>query len=158
MKILVFSDSHHEINNMIYVIENENPDIVIHLGDNINDAIILKDIFPKIAFEIVRGNCDFENSESEKIFDIENTKFFLCHGHKYRVKNTLDKLIEKGNKIQADIILFGHTHESYIDYDNDVWIINPGCINTIYKRDCYTSYAKISIENNMVNCEIVKRR
>ena len=66
MKITVFSDSHHDLNSMIYVLQEDVPDMVIHLGDNFGDARTLKNMFPEIAFECVSGNCDFESVDSEK--------------------------------------------------------------------------------------------
>ncbi len=159
MKIIVFSDSHGELNAMIYTLESEKPDMVIHLGDLLNDSIELKNMFPEISFELIKGNYPFYNKEqfkSEKTFEIDNIKFFITHGHKYSVKHSLDILVQKGMNENADIILFGHTHISYINNKNGVWVINPGSINTQYTRDRFSSYAKILIENNEVTCEIIR--
>jgi putative phosphoesterase len=158
MDILVFSDSHHDTASMIYVLESMTPDMVIHLGDNVHDARTLEGLFPEIAFQTVGGNCDFENIESEKTITLENTRFFITHGHRYGVKSGLGKVIKKGMDEKADIILFGHTHKSYIQNQDRTWIVNPGSISRIYKMGDHPSYAKITIENGEVACQIVERK
>lgn len=39
MKIVIFSDSHHDIGSMVKVVDSLKPDMIIHLGDNITDAV-----------------------------------------------------------------------------------------------------------------------
>ena len=38
MKVIVFSDSHGDLNHMIAAVEQEEPDLVLHLGDYWEDA------------------------------------------------------------------------------------------------------------------------
>ena len=158
MDILVFSDSHHDTNSMTYVIGEENPDMVLHLGDNVRDALLLKGIFPEIKFEFVSGNCDFEDVADKKIIEIENIRFFMTHGHEYHVKSDISNVVKKGLDEKADIILFGHTHRAYMQKESEAWVINPGSISKIYKMDKHASYAKITIENGEADCRIVERK
>lgn len=151
MKILVFSDSHNDITSMVRVVENNNPDMIIHLGDNYNDAQMLKAKFPDTPFHNVVGNCDFESAQSVKTFEVGNIKFFITHGHLYGVKTRMDKLIKKGHEEQADIVLFGHTHKAYLRKENGMWVLNPGIINKIFT----SSYAQIMIENGQADCKII---
>ena len=55
MKILVVSDSHGSVGTILTAIDREKPDVLIHLGDGLND---LQDI--KFSGQIygARGNCD----------------------------------------------------------------------------------------------------
>lgn len=53
MKVLVFSDSHGNETNMITAIEQEAPDMVLHLGDCWEDAQELRWIYPELAIEQV---------------------------------------------------------------------------------------------------------
>ena len=57
-RILVLSDSHGNVNNMIYAVKETDPDMIIHLGDCWTDAARLKTKFPHIPMEQVPGNCD----------------------------------------------------------------------------------------------------
>ena len=43
MKILIFSDSHGDVDIMRDIVEKEKPDMIIHLGDSIKDAEKLND-------------------------------------------------------------------------------------------------------------------
>ncbi len=151
MNILVFSDSHSDIKSMVHAVENNHPDMIIHLGDNYNDAQILKAKFPEIPLQNVVGNCDLENARTVKTFDIDSIKFLITHGHLYGVKSRMDKLIKKGRQEQADIVLFGHTHKAYIRKEDGMWVINPGIINKISK----SSYAQIIIQNGQADCKII---
>lgn len=157
MKLLVFSDSHQDINDMSYCIESESPQMIIHLGDNTHDALLIQKMFPKVIIHRVAGNCDFEYIDNEKLIKVSNIKLFITHGHRYWVKTNYRKIVEKGLSEGADIILFGHTHKAYISQNNNVWTINPGSISNRQTRDRSASYAKITIEDDIVECEIIRR-
>lgn len=52
MKILVFSDSHGNEDNMIRAVERERPftlDAIVHLGDGWRDAEALHRLYPQIG-------------------------------------------------------------------------------------------------------------
>ena len=67
MKILIFSDSHLSLNNIIKMVELENPDIVLCGGDHSKDAEELSYLITGPKFYIVRGNCDFYDSRNDDI-------------------------------------------------------------------------------------------
>ena len=58
LKILVFSDSHRYTGGMIQAIEEQQPDLVVHLGDLQRDAEELALLYPKLSMVTVPGNCD----------------------------------------------------------------------------------------------------
>jgi putative phosphoesterase len=158
MKILAFSDSHNDINGMIYPLQKETPDVVMHLGDNVDDAIRLEKMFPDICFYMVKGNCDFINMESEKIITLDNTSFLITHGHKYSVKSTYERIIKKGKEKEADVILFGHTHIAFCEKQNNIWVINPGSSSALQTRDRNPSYCRLVIDDDAkLLCDIITR-
>ena len=57
-RVLVLSDSHGNVNNMVHAVKETDPDMIIHLGDCWTDAVRLKKKFPEIPMEQVPGNCD----------------------------------------------------------------------------------------------------
>ena len=59
MKLLVFSDSHGNIEHMRRAVEQEHPDQILHLGDVMRDAVELSRAYPNIPLELVPGNCDY---------------------------------------------------------------------------------------------------
>ena len=91
MKVLVLSDSHGNIFNMIQAVEREAPRMVFHLGDCWRDGERLHDRFPELPFEQVYGNCDYfrGSREAEKLLCLGDKRVLLCHGHTYGVKQSL---------------------------------------------------------------------
>lgn len=148
MKFLVISDTHGYINNAVNIIESEKPDYVIHLGDMAADCEDLESIYPRQKFIFVKGNNDFWLKDAqfpnERIFTICNKKFFICHGHKYHVKQGLFMLKAKAKAEKADIVLYGHTHVKYLE-EREMLIMNPGA---------HLTYGIITIQNDDVKAEL----
>ena len=112
-KILVLSDSHSYFDKVLKIFEKEKPDIVIGAGDGIKDIEELSYIYPKAEYYMVKGNCDFfdRSHNEENLFEIDNIKIFLTHGHLYGVKRSLSSIKEIGKKLNVSLIVFGHTHK-----------------------------------------------
>ena len=145
MKILVISDTHGHINQATETIKNLKHDYCIHLGDMVQDCEDLESIFPKQKFIFVKGNNDFWVRDgrfpTERCFTLCDKTFFVCHGHKFHVKDGLYALKAEAAKNNADIVLYGHTHSKYLEEDNGIVIMNPG---SVY------SYGLITIEGGEV--------
>ena len=62
MRIAVFSDSHGVKEPMLAAIEEQKPDMVLHLGDYVRDA------------------------EENLLFNADGVRIFMTHGHRYNVK------------------------------------------------------------------------
>ena len=88
MKIAVFSDTHGFSRGMINAVEEYKPDQVIHLGDGMNDAEKVREMFPQIPVCCVPGNCDgyYDNEEAYKLITLGPLKAFLTNGHRYAVR------------------------------------------------------------------------
>ena len=127
-KILVLSDSHSYFDKVLKIFEKEKPDIVIGAGDGIKDIDDLSYVHPEAKYYMVKGNCDyFDRSHNEEnLFEIDNIKIFLTHGHLYGVKRSLSSIKEIGKKLNVSLIVFGHTHKPYIEKDGDITLFNPG--------------------------------
>ncbi|SKA79748.1 hypothetical protein SAMN05428976_1043 [Clostridium sp. USBA 49] len=155
MQIAVISDTHrntYELKKLKNIVKNI--DIIIHLGDNVDDVNILKDGFNGKIIN-VRGNCDFVTSVPVEILEeIEGKKIFITHGHKYNVKYGLTNLKYRAEELEADIVLFGHTHESLVEYEKGIWFINPGSASL--PRDFCKSIAILTIENNKIDVNLKK--
>ncbi|WP_143316802.1 metallophosphoesterase [Clostridium sp. HBUAS56017] len=127
MRIAVVSDT-HRMKNYIEVIKKhiKGADILIHLGDNIEDVKELSRGFEGEIYA-VKGNCDFSNLyPSEQILDICGKRIFITHGHNYGVKSSFNNIFYKAKEIGADIALFGHTHENIIFTEEGIIFMNPG--------------------------------
>lgn len=157
MKIVVFADSHTDVDTMNIVTEIEHPDMVIHLGDHVRDGAELQELFNNIPMELVKGNTDkTDDYPSEKLIKINNTTIFLTHGDEYGVEDGLDDINEIGISYGADIIMFGHTHKSFLYNQDGVWLMNPGRIGRKSGKHINATFGVVIIDDGIINCNIVE--
>lgn len=148
MKILVLSDSHGNIDNMVRAVEKEQPRMIFHLGDCWADAEKLRRRFPDIPMEQVPGNCDYRSFEqAERLVFVEDKRIFLCHGHTLGVKQSLLRAGCKAEEEKLDLLLFGHTHQPLVDMRGRTLFINPGSIGDYF----HPFYAVVTIENGKLD-------
>jgi len=127
MKLLIFSDSHGDVERMCAAIDREAPDAICHLGDYVRDAEALKKRYPGLPLYNVRGNCDPADDTPEQLeLTLDGVPVFLCHGHRYNVKITNQKLLNAGWFSGAKLVLFGHTHLPVIREYEELTVLNPG--------------------------------
>lgn len=138
MKVLVLSDSHGNVANMIRAVEREAPQMILHLGDCWRDGERLHDRFPELPFEQVYGNCDFLRGtrEAEKLLYLGEKRVLMCHGHTYGVKQSLLAAGLAAEEKNVDLFLFGHTHKPLVDMRGKTLFLNPGSIGD-YARPTY---------------------
>jgi len=148
MKIVIFSDSHGDVETMCGVVEKEKPDMIIYLGDGIEDAEQLNERYSDIQMIKILGNVDSKKEEEWiKFAEICGKRFIMTHGHifinefknyqqtdenRITSRNNMLKIMAENN---ADILLHGHTHDPYINKipmpERICWIMNPGSISRI---------------------------
>lgn len=129
MRIVVFSDSHRRVSNVLKIIERHknNADLFIFLGDGNDDVDEALTMYPDIKIERVSGNCDFSSVyPASKIIEFAGKRFLITHGHPYYVKHNLYNLEREAKSVKADICLFGHTHIPYIENIDGIRYMNPG--------------------------------
>lgn len=127
MKLIVFSDSHRELNHMRDVIAREKPDQVIHLGDHDADAKIISREFQTLPVAMIRGNCDrWSDTPETLVISLGGLRFFLCHGHTYGVKSTVSTAVYAAMEANADVLLYGHTHCADRQEIRGIKVLNPG--------------------------------
>ena len=128
MKILVFSDSHGDVASMERVLLRERPDHILHLGDCVPDAKALRK--HGIPLTYVAGNCDWGSDEPTILTPkFQRTKIYMTHGHLHRVKMHYQLIFYAALEAEADILLFGHTHQAECFTKEGMWIMNPGACN-----------------------------
>lgn len=154
MVIGVVSDTHRHQTAVEKIIERcKKFDVLIHLGDNLDDAEKIRRNFNG-KFINVRGNCDFtQRVPSEQFVEIDGKNIFLTHGHVYNVKSSLLRLKYKAQEIGADIVLYGHTHIAEMCYEDGIWFINPG--SPALPRDGFYSMASIDIKEGKIIPQII---
>lgn len=160
MIYIVFSDIHgsaYYTNKMKEIIEKENPDKVILLGDLYYHGPrnpLPEEYNPKLVCEFlnsikdsiicIKGNCDAEVDEMISEFpfnnhvelEIGNKKYYFTHGH-HENKDNIPEAI--------DVLVYGHFHTGFIEEVNGVICVNSGSI-TLPKNDTPHSYLIINEE------------
>ena len=119
MKVLVISDTHGLLRSEVSE-QIKNSDAVIHGGDIDTKAILdeIKSLMkPGASLFAARGNNDRTLPElpDSLVFELCGARIFLIHN-----KRDIPK------KIDADIIIFGHSHKYYEETVNGQLWLNPG--------------------------------
>ena len=118
MTLLILSDSHGHPDRVAEAIRRVRPDGLLFAGDGLRDLTYCDLPCPLWA---VRGNCDWLSSplilggvacvpEEEELITLEGVRILLIHGHKYGVKGGLGQAILRATHLEADVLIFGHTH------------------------------------------------
>lgn len=128
MRIIVISDSHGRkkaVEDILYL--HEKVQHVIFLGDGLRDLEDMEYIFPERTFYKVAGNCDWLSDENTSgMIELAGKRIFYTHGHIYGVKSGIGPFKNVARQHGADIALYGHTHQPYTEYDDGLYVINPG--------------------------------
>ena len=160
MRIGVISDSHGDKNAVEKAVKQmAGVDAIFHLGDYAKDGELIKKLHPGQLY-VVSGNCDFftdADTPSELLLEMEGKRVFVTHGHKYGVKDGLNKLYYKGQELGADIVLFGHTHSSQVVRVEEMVLFNPGSVSRP-RNTKRPTYGIIEISNGNIKPVIIEFR
>lgn len=150
MKLLVLSDSHGCVDNVLRIVEIEKPDKVLHLGDGRRDFEALERKYYTLPMVGLIGNCDFAmNGPSDYSECMDGVTIYACHGHRYQVKAGLQWLRYAAMEREAKLCLYGHTHIPAIEEADGITYLNPGACGG------YSSYyAVVELLNGEFHCEI----
>ncbi|OGU13149.1 MAG: hypothetical protein A2076_07700 [Geobacteraceae bacterium GWC2_53_11] len=150
MKVLVISDTHGNVNCAFIAHSRCEPvDALIHLGDGCGDADLLREVLG-IPVINVAGNCDpTSGAPRERVWECEGKRLLLTHGDIYQVKSGLERLRQRAQEIGVDAALFGHTHQSLLESNSGLLLLNPG---TLANHGSHRSYAVVHISPEGINC------
>lgn len=129
MRIVVMSDSHGKYDAVESIIERNlgHADIFIHLGDGEAETDRICEKYPHIDLRRVAGNCDYASRlPQHMIVDVDGARIFCAHGHRLFVKGGTETIRSIARDNDCNIILFGHTHERYLSYEDGLYVMNPG--------------------------------
>ena len=153
MRLLVVSDSHNDFYTLNDIIKQQpTAEIIIHLGDGLEELKKIKSIYKDRMIIAVKGNCD-SNSDfpQEEEITVKGYKIFMTHGNCYNVKLGIGAIYGESKMRDADILLFGHTHTPFTDFSNNMHVMNPGSL-----KGFYGSYGTIDITDTGVFMNIVR--
>lgn len=154
MKVLVMSDTHGNIDHARNILEKTIPfgvKAVLHCGDYVSDARLLQKFYPEVEVYSVYGNCDVGfGGAYDMVVDIEGVSIYMIHGHRYGVKwGDYEELAIDAVAHDAQVTVCGHSHQAYLEYKEDVLIMNPGSM-TLPRDSKYPSYGMLEIEEGQV--------
>lgn len=134
MRILVVSDTHGNAQALRQaVLAQPRAGAVVHLGDGMREAQDVADEFAQLPFYLVRGNCDWGavggNVPVTRLETLGGKRIFCTHGHAYEVKFGLYRAVMAARENRADVLLYGHTHQAFTDYEDGLYILNPGSLS-----------------------------
>ena len=157
MIVLILSDSHGNLEPAVQAIDKTKPDVLIHLGDHYGDMLRLARLYPQLEVHGVPGNCDLAAGVSrERMVTLEGHSVYLCHGDRYGVKSSTADLVHLADRLQPELLLFGHTHVPYIENRGSVMLVNPGSIGRPQRAGAY-SYAVAELKEGRAPSVWVKR-
>ena len=130
MRILVTSDTHRDFDALERVVlGHTEAQVLIHLGDGAAEAEKIAQEFEKLQVLQVRGNCDVKSKIMlMKEVVLDGTKIFMTHGHLYGVKQYIYPIFREAKEKNAQVLLFGHTHQVFSAFKDGIHIMNPGSL------------------------------
>ncbi|MEJ6348692.1 metallophosphoesterase [Holzapfeliella sp. He02] len=126
-KLLIMSDTHGETSLMKQVIKRHQAEVdkVIHAGDGQFQSS--GDVTDIIA---VHGNMtEVIDLPDEAHLKIDDGGLLLMHGHlDDNIAYNPMRLQFKGLENQTNVLVFGHTHQPFVSYFDDLLLLNPGSL------------------------------
>ena len=160
MNILLISDTHQNIEFVQIMVDTEkNADLVIHLGDDYQDA----QLFIDAGIPLIRvpgtwtpeySNPMIDNRRFETFF---GWKLFLTHTPTAAPQDLPDDIDPEQviRDKQCDIFCHGHTHHPMISKAKCVTILNPGHLTSPIDRGARASFARLDVSNEACTINII---
>mgnify|MGYP002627404594 CR=1 FL=1 len=149
MKILVVSDTHGSADGFRLVVEREQPDQVLHLGDIEGQKQLFEEI-AGVPVYVVKGNCDsfFSELPEDFVLDVGRHRVFMAHGHRLDVHYNPEALVATAKTEGADVAIYGHTHvPDFIPSYKGVAVLNPGSLSRPRQMGGKHTYAIIDVDD-----------
>lgn len=153
MQIVVVADVHGN-DGALWQVMLAHPDVshVFFLGDGVREYETVADMETHRSFHIVSGNCDWAGGyPTVGIETLGGKRIVFMHGHTKHVKQTLEPALALAREMEADLLLFGHTHCQAVKKDGKVLACNPGSLGF------NGTYAVLSWENKDDEIRVEKK-
>jgi len=163
-KIGLMSDSHRNLGYLKkaadYLVKEAKVDFLIHLGDDYEDAELLKDYEAKLiqvpgVFSPLYHDPDVSN---RIMTNIEGLRIMISHTVSFHKNDSKDDLLpeEAIKKGWVDMLLYGHTHIYSVDLDQEgVLLINPGHLKAEEDKGNPPTFSEIEIGDKEIKVRII---
>jgi len=157
MRIGVVSDSHGEIENLrkaaLWLIDKQNVEAIVHLGDNYEDTCIFENLDVKIikvpgVFSDYYQDKNIPNRVIETFNDRKTliTHTECCHENDLPGDLKPEELVSKKS---VDVILYGHSHIPKIEQKHSILYINPGHLKSDDKKGYSPTFAVVDFQKQI---------
>ena len=165
-RIALFSDTHGNAQAIREALNGCGPfDLIFHLGDGVRDGQRVAGEF-QIPFFGVTGNEDYvADLPDREVVTVEQWTFYLLHGHqaeinRYQKKAAFEKRLLKISKTaqtaNAQVVLFGHTHQLFINTIHGMTFCNPG--NQYFGSSQPPTFALLIVKGDILDISIMINR
>ncbi len=129
----------------------EKPDLILCTGD-----LTIGEVFQNLSeiahTIVVKGNMDKINFDREYKGEFEGVKIGLIHGDVVSPTGIKKKLLKIATKMGVNVLIYGHTHLSSVNYWNKkkIVLINPGSFTGAWSekmKSIVPSFTLLKIEN-----------
>lgn len=136
--ILVISDSHiperaYEIDRaFLDFFRSKKYDVVVHAGDLIREYVL--DLVKSLGGRsyVVQGNMDYLPLPESQVFEEHGLRIGVVHGDQVYPRGNVPKLTNIARRLNASILVSGHTHSPFIKLDQGVLHVNPGSVTGVW--------------------------
>lgn len=131
MKIGIISDTHGSLTALRKVVSMAPPvEFWIHCGDYAFDGERLEGMTGLTVYSVA-GNCDVMRgpvtAKPDQFLKIEDRRIWVTHGHLYMNETrSVREMGWWGQRLEQDLVIFGHTHVPVFEQQGNIWLINPG--------------------------------
>lgn len=130
----------------------EGVELILHSGD-VGGDLILDELALIAPVHAVRGNTDPPGDprlpESIEV-RVGGVRIHVSHGHETGAP-TPEKLLAR---YDADVIVYGHTHEALVLKADGRWVVNPGAAGP-RRFNILPSVARLTIRGTEISIEMV---
>jgi len=150
MKIGLIGDTHipnraKEIPNyFLEVFKNEKVDFILHLGD-VNEKYVLEELERIAPVKAVIGNTDYLDLPEYLTFEIDKYKIFAFHPDNIYPRGDIKQILSIAKRMNANVIIHGHTHLPRFLYEEGVYIISPGSATGVRSGEIRETVKSIAI-------------
>ena len=127
MRIGVMGDTHGDTFSLKKAVAAAGVvDLWLHTGDFYRDGLLLASL-TGVPVTAVAGNCDGRvDARPDEFMEAAGYRIWLTHGHRYGVKYGLAELRDWAARYEADIVVYGHTHQPFCSDEAGLVLFNPG--------------------------------
>jgi putative phosphoesterase len=127
VRIGVLGDSHGDLRSINQAVSLAGAvDLWLHTGDFCRDAMVLATLTTAQVL-MVAGNCDGRSeAKPDEFVELAGFHIWLTHGHRHGVKQDTHDLADWALRYEADIVVYGHTHQALVKSDAGILLFNPG--------------------------------